>query len=193
MATTTPTTSFTQMRTETKRWSWLWLVSGVLWMLVSVIILQFDQASAATVGVIGGVMLIYAGVEYFFLASLTSRMRWLWYLFGGFLIVGGGVALFYPTRTFLAIANILGFMFVFMGVMWIVEAFLAREYNDLWWLNLLAGIVTVVLGFWLSGQFLITQAAALLVFAGIWAMMRGILDITAFFTMRSVADAIPAE
>ena len=191
--TTTATTPYTQMRTETKKWSWLWLVSGVLWMMVSVIILQFDQASAATVGVIAGVMLIYAGVEYFFLGWLTARMRWLWYLFGGFLIVGGVIALFYPSRTFLAIANILGFMFVFMGVMWIVEAFLARELSDLWWLHLVAGIVTVVLGFWLAGQFLITQAAALLVFAGIWAMMRGILDITAFFTMRSVADAIPAE
>ena len=49
------------------------------------------------------------------------------------------------------------------------------------------------LGFWLAGQFLVTQAAAVLVFAGIWAMMRGVLDITAFFTMRSVADAIPTE
>jgi uncharacterized membrane protein HdeD (DUF308 family) len=162
-------------------------------MLVSVIILQFDEASAATVGAIGGVMLVYAGVEYFFLGSLTARMRWVWYLFGGFLAVGGVVALFYPSRTFLAIANILGFMFVFMGVMWIVEAFLTRDYSDLWWLNLAAGIVTVVLGFWLSGQFLITQAAALLIFAGIWAMMRGILDITAFFTMRSAADVIAAE
>jgi uncharacterized membrane protein HdeD (DUF308 family) len=162
-------------------------------MLVSVIILQLDQASAATVGVIAGIMLIYAGVEYFFLGSMAARMRWLWYMFGGFLIVGGVVALIYPSRTFLAIANILGFVFVFMGVMWIVEAFLTRDYNDLWWLNLVAGILTLVLGFWLAGQFLITQAAALLVFAGIWAMMRGILDITAFFTMRSVADVIPAE
>jgi uncharacterized membrane protein HdeD (DUF308 family) len=159
-------------------------------MLVSVIILQFDQASAATVGAIGGFMLIYAGVEYFFLGSLTARMRWLWYLFGGILVVGGMVALFYPSRTFLAMANILGFMFVFMGVMWMVEAFLARDYNDLWWLNLVAGILTVVLGFWLAGQFLITQAAALLILAGIWAMMRGILDITAFFTMRSIADDV---
>lgn len=191
--TTTATTPFTQMKTETKRWSWLWLVSGILWMLVSVIILQFDEASAATVGAIGGFMLIYAGAEYFFLGSLTARMRWLWYLFGGLLVAGGVIALFYPTRTFLAIANILGFMFVFMGVMWIVEAFVTRELNDLWWLNLVAGIVTVVLGFWLAGQFLITQAAALLMFAGIWALMRGILDITAFFTMRSAADAIPAE
>jgi hypothetical protein len=44
-----------------------------------------------------------------------------------------------------------------------------------------------------SSQFPLTQAAALLVFAGIWAIMRGIVDVTVFFTMRSAADAIPAE
>ncbi len=159
--------------------------------MISVIILQFDEASAATVGAITGVMLIYAGVEYFFLGSMMGRPKWLSYLYGGFHLVGGMVAVFYPTRTFLAIANILGFMMVLIGVMWIVEAFLARDFYDLWWLSLLAGILTMGQGFWLSGQFLITQAAALLVFAGIWAMMRGVLDITAFFTMRGVADAIP--
>jgi uncharacterized membrane protein HdeD (DUF308 family) len=192
--TTSPVAPFrTQLKKDTKTWSWLWLIAGALWILISVIILQFDGASAATVGAIAGVMLIYAGVEYFFVGSMTTRMSWLWYLFGGFLVVGGTVALFYPTRTFFAIANILGFMLVFIGVMWIVEAFLARDYYDLWWLSLVAGILLIGLGFWLAGQFLITQAAALLTFAGIWAMMRGILDITAFFTMRTVADAIEAE
>jgi uncharacterized membrane protein HdeD (DUF308 family) len=189
--TTTATTPFrTELTTETKRWSWLWLVAGALWILTSVIILQFNEASAATVGVIAGVMLTYAGIEYFILGSMTARMRWLWYVFGGFLVVGGMIALFYPTRTFFAIANILGYMLVFIGVMWIVEAFLARDYNDLWWLSLVSGILLMGLGFWLAGQFLITQAAAMLTFAGIWAMMRGILDITAFFTMRSVVDAV---
>jgi uncharacterized membrane protein HdeD (DUF308 family) len=192
---TTPSaTPFSQrLRSEAKGSSWLWLIAGILWILISVVILQFDEASAATVGAIAGVMLIYAGVEYFFAGSMAARLRWLWYLFSGFLVVGGMVALFYPTRTFFAIANILGFMMVFVGVMWIVEAFLARDFNDLWWLGLVAGILTMGLGFWLSGQFLITQAEALLVFAGVWAMMRGILDITGFFAMRSVADAIPAE
>ena len=77
--------------------------------------------------------------------------------------------------------------------MWVVEAFVALAYNDLWWLQVVAGILMMVQGLWLSGQFLITQAAALLTFAGFWAMMKGILDITFFFTMRNVADAIPAE
>lgn len=190
MTTTAPTRFSSAVKTETKISSWLWLLAGVLWIAVSVIILQFDIASAATVGVIAGAMFVASGVEYFFLGSVMGGARWLWYLFGGLLIVGGSVALFYPTRTFVAIASILGYMFAAIGIMWIVEAFLARDHNDLWWLHLVAGILMFVQGFWLSGQFLITQAAALLIFAGIWAMMRGILDITAFFTMRSVADAI---
>ena len=192
--TTTATTPFpTALRTETKRWSWLWLVAGALWIAVSLIILQFDTASAATVGAIAGVMFIASGVEYLTFGSMTGGARWLWYLFGGLLIVGGTVALFYPTRTFFAIASILGYVFAAIGIMWVVEAFLARDSADLWWLQLLAGILMIVQGFWLSGQFLIAQAAALLIFAGIWAMMKGILDITAFFTMRSASDALPAE
>jgi uncharacterized membrane protein HdeD (DUF308 family) len=193
--TTRPTTTApfpTALRTETKRWSWLWLITGALWTIVSLIILQFDLASAATVGVITGVMFVAAGVEYLFVGSILGAARWLSYLFGGLLIMGGAVALFYPTRTFLAIASILGYMFAAIGIMWVVEAFLARDYTDLWWLKLVAGFVMIVQGFWLSGQFLITQAATLLIFAGIWAMMRGFLDITAFFTMRSAADSLPA-
>ena len=192
---TTPTAAplGNQLRTETTRSSWLWLIAGALWILISLIILQFDAESAATVGVIAGAMFVAAGVEYFFVAPVAAGMRWLWYVFGGLLVAGGVVALFYPTRTFFAMANILGFMFVIIGVMWIVEAFLARDYADLWWLNLVAGLLMLVLGFWLSGQFLITQAAALITFAGIWAMTRGFLDIATFFTMRSVADAIPTE
>jgi uncharacterized membrane protein HdeD (DUF308 family) len=191
MVTPTATPFGTQLKTATNRWSWLWLVAGVVWILISVIILRFDDVSAATVGVIAGFMLIYAAVEYFFLGSTTDRMRWLWYVFGALLVVGGVVALFYPTRTFLAIASLLGYLFVLIGIMWFVEAFFARDFNDLWWLSLIGGILMMGLGFWLAGQFLVTQATALLIFVGIWAMLRGVLDITAFFTMRSAADAIP--
>ena len=165
-------------------------MTGALWTIVSLIILQFDLASAATVGVIAGVMFVAAGVEYLFVGSIMGAARWLSYLFAGLLIMGGAVALFYPTRSFLAIASILGYTFAAIGIMWVVEAFLARDFTDLWWLKLVAGLLMIVQGFWLSGQFLITQAATLLIFAGIWAMMRGFLDISMFFTMRGAADTI---
>ena len=44
--------------------------------------------------------------------------------------------------------------------------------NDVWWLGLTAGILMVILAFWTSGQFFIDKQYTLLVFAGIWALMR---------------------
>ena len=35
--------------TEAARWWWLWLVAGILWILVSLIILQFDSSSVRSV------------------------------------------------------------------------------------------------------------------------------------------------
>jgi uncharacterized membrane protein HdeD (DUF308 family) len=171
----------------------LWLIAGALWILVAASILRFDDASVGTVGVIAGVMLLGAGFEYLLLPTIERGLRWLSYLFGGLLIVGGVVALANPGATFLALATTLGYTFVVIGVMWVVEAFLGRDYTNLWWFNLIAGVVMMVQGFWLSGQFVFTQAAALLIFAGIWAMMRGFLDITTFFTLRTAAAAIPTE
>ena len=176
-----------QIREEAGRWWWLWLITGAIWIVFSLIILQFDEASAATVGIIVGIMFLVAGVQYIYVGTLVEGWNWIWYVFGGILIIGGLVALLYPTRTFLAIANILGFIFVIVGIFWVIEAFLARDYNSLWWLSLLAGILMMVLGFWLGGQFFFTKAATLLVFAGIWALMRGILDIVTAFQVKSLA------
>ena len=102
-------------------------------------------------------------------------------------LVGGLVALFYPTRTFLAIANILGFVFAMVGAFWIIEAFAVRAVNAFWWLSLVSGIIMVALGFWLGGQFLVTKAETLLIFAGVWALMRGITDIVASFQIKDIA------
>jgi uncharacterized membrane protein HdeD (DUF308 family) len=59
----------------------------------------------------------------------------------------------------------------------------------MWWLGLTTGILLVVLGFWTSGQFFLQRAYTLLVFAGIWALMQGIMEIVRAFQMRSLRDA----
>lgn len=165
---------------------WVWLVTGILWIIISVVVLQFDITSAATVGVVVGVMFIVAGAQYLVVGTRVEGWQWLWYVFGAILVVGGFVALVYPTRTFFSIANILGFVFVLIGALWIIEAFAVRAMNDLWWFSLISGIIMVALGFWLSGQFLFTKAETLLVFAGIWALLRGISDIVASFQIKNL-------
>jgi uncharacterized membrane protein HdeD (DUF308 family) len=183
------TTADAQMTAGTSKLWWVWLVTGILWILISLVILQFDNASVATVGVIVGILFMVAGVQYLATGSqVGGGWKWVWWVFGAILLVGGLIAIFYPTRTFLAIANILGFVFAFVGVMWIVEAFATKDSYRGWWFSLIAGIAMVGLGFWLGGQFLITKADTLLIFAGVWALMKGITEIVLSFHVKSIAD-----
>ena len=81
----------------------------------------------------------------------------------------------------------LGFLFLIVGVWWMIRAFLERPINPLWWLGLISGILMTALAFWTSGQFFIHKAYVLLVFAGIWALMQGITNIVRAFQIRAPA------
>jgi uncharacterized membrane protein HdeD (DUF308 family) len=168
------------------KWWWLWIVFGVLWIVISLIILQFNESSARTVGIIVGLMFLAAGIQEFFVAALAEGWKWLWVTFGVVFVIAGIVALAYPKRTFGAIADMLGWLFFFVGVFWIIEAVMTRETNPLWWLGLIAGVLMVIMAFWTAGQFFFTRAYVLLVFAGIWALMHGITDIFKAFAIRRV-------
>lgn len=166
------------------RYWWLWLVFGIAWIVVSVVILQFDQASVTTVGVIVGIMFLGASGQQFALAALGGRLRWLFAIFGVLFLAAAILAFISPEDTFAALADILGFLFLIVGIFWIVEAFAAKEVNPLWWLGLIAGILMVALAFYTGGQFFIEKAYVLLVFAGIWALMNGITDVMRAFQIR---------
>ena len=169
-----------------KYW-WLMLAIGIGWTIVSIVILQFDQASIATVGVIIGFMFAGAAVQNFALAGLASGgIRWVFGIFG-VLFLGASVTSFIsPENTFAAIADILGFLFLIIGVFWIIEAFAVKDANELWWLGLVSGILMVILAFYTGGQFFIEKAYVLLVFAGIWALMQGVKDIVLAFQLRKL-------
>jgi uncharacterized membrane protein HdeD (DUF308 family) len=91
-------------------------------------------------------------------------------------------------QTFLVLASTLGFLFLLIGVFWIVEAFATMQMNRLWWLGLLAGILVLGLGFWISSQSLITQGYTLLVVAGIWALLHGVTDIVKAFEIKRLGN-----
>jgi len=165
---------------------WFPLLTGIAWVVVALVILQFDQASVNTVGVIIGLMFLVTGFQQFILASIGGRGSWVLWIFGFLFLVAGVLALISPENTFAALADILGFLFLLVGVFWIIQAFSERVINPLWWLGLIGGILMVILGFWTSGQFFIHKAYVLLAFAGIWALMQGVRDIIIAFTLRSL-------
>ena len=172
---------------EVGKWWWLWLVTGVLWIVVAMVILQLNASSVRTVGVIVGVMLFVAGLQYLATAMLAEGWKWLWGVFGIVL-----VAMLNPARAFANVADMLGFLFAFAGIVWVVEGLALRAANPFWWLTLLSGILMLVIAFWVSGQFFFDKAYLLLVFAGMWGVMKGLLDMIRAFQIR-VLGQIAAE
>jgi uncharacterized membrane protein HdeD (DUF308 family) len=167
---------------------WLWLVTGILWVVAALVILQFDTASVKTIGIIVGCMFAVFGAEQLVLAFVADRLRWLWALGGIVFLICAGIAFANPENTFAGIADILGFLFLTVGVWWIVNAFIEQHENPVWWLGLISGIAMCVLAFWTAGQFFLQRAYALLVFAGIWALMKGITDMVRAFRLRQLGE-----
>jgi len=162
------------------------LAIGVFWVVVALVVLKFNHASAVTVGVLTGLLLLLFAAEQFVLAAVAPTARWLWAIFGVLLTVGGIVALVDPASTFAGLADILGFIFLLIGVQWMVQAFAERPFNPYWWLTLIGAILMVVLAFWASGQFFVERAYTLLIFVGIWALTKGVTDIVRAIQIRSL-------
>jgi hypothetical protein len=172
------------------RFWWLWLVFGIAWTAVALVILQFDQASVTTVGIIVGLMFLATSAQNFAIMGLAESGGWLFGIFGFLFGIAGILALISPENTFAALADILGFLFLIVGVFWIIQAFAARDVSELWWIGLISGILMVILAFWTGGQFFIDKAYVLLVFAGIWALMQGVTDIVRAFQIRKLGQLV---
>jgi uncharacterized membrane protein HdeD (DUF308 family) len=165
---------------------WVELLLGLFWVVIAVVVLKFDQASVTTVGILTGLMFLVFAAQEFALAAVDRHTRWLWAIFGVLLAASGIVALIHPVSTFAGFADILGFVFALIGVMWMVQAFAERPINSLWWLTLISGIMMIVVAFWVSGQFFVYRAYTLLIFAGLWAMTTGIIDVVRAFEIREL-------
>ena len=176
-------------RTLTGYW-WALLVGGVAWVAASLLILRFDEASVTTVGILVGLMFVALGIENIAIATLDVPMRWVWAVFGGVFFASAVVCFANPTSTFVGLADMLGVLFLIVGIWWMVRAFLERAVNPLWWLGLISGILMTVLAFWASGQFFIHKVYVLLVFAGIWALTQGITTIVRSFEIRTLHEEL---
>ncbi len=185
-----PTFGFAPLLDRIASYWWIELLVGVLWVVIAVVVLKFNDASVTTVGILTGIMFLVFAAEDFLLALLDRRARWLWAIFGVLLTAGGIVALIHPRNTFAGFADILGFVFLVIGIQWMVQAFAERSINDLWWLTLISGILMTVLAFWVSGQFFLTRAYTLLIFAGIWAMTNGVIAIVRAFQIREFGQRL---
>jgi len=168
---------------------WIELLLGVFWLAAAVVVLRFEHASVLTVGVLTGVLLLVAAFQELVLAVVDpSWTRWVWGLFAILLGAGGIVSLVHPVSTFEGLSEILGAIFLVVGITWMFRAFAEQALNSLWWLTLISAILMIFVAFWTSGEFFVERAVTLLIFTGVFALVKGITDIIRAFQLRSLTS-----
>jgi uncharacterized membrane protein HdeD (DUF308 family) len=182
----------TPIRELTSLW-WLYLVTGVLWLIIALVVLRFNTTSIATVGALLGAFLIVAGINEMFTAFVRRSWAWVHVLLGALFIAGGVLAFFQPFSAFWALAAILGLLLMLKGAFDIIGSLMTRDVNDLWWLGFAVGILEVLLAFWVSQQFFAARAVVILVWVGFAAIFRGVTEIALgiyLLTLRRRAERL---
>ncbi len=170
---------------------WLVLIVGIGWMLVALIVLRFNYTSVNAIAILFGIVAIAAGVLEIGMTIIAGG--W-WKLLYGVLavvfIATGIVSFIHPGDTFLALAAVISFFLVFAGTFDIITAISARHEVEVWWLQLVGGIIELALGFWAAGYY--GRSAILLVaWVAAFAIIRGVTNIVLAFRVRELQHAEP--
>jgi uncharacterized membrane protein HdeD (DUF308 family) len=163
---------------------WIFLVTGLLWLLFSIIVFRFDWTTVNSISILFGVVMIAAAVAELLAAFLDHG----WWRVAQLLLavafgVIGIVAFIHPGNTFKALAAVISFYFILKGFFHVAVSLFAWGDLDHAWLVLVLGLVELGVGFWAAGDFG-NQVILLVVWVGISALTRGISEIILAFRLR---------
>ncbi len=168
---------------------WLFLITGVGWILVALIVLRFDYTSVHAISLLFGFVAIAAGIME--IAMVFFAEGW-WKLLNAVLAVvfigAGVVAFIHPGDTFAALAAVFSFVLVFAGVYDIIIAIASHDEESAWWLQLIGGIILLVLGFWAAGYWG-RSATLLIAWVAAFTLIHGVTDIVVAFRVRGLQHA----
>ena len=165
---------------------WMFLVTGIAWLVISLIVLRFRLASVVAVGVLMGVVFLVGWFSELLVASVRSRWRWPHVLMAILFLFAALWSFASPFGAFWALAAIFGLLLIFRGSLDLVTSISSREINPAWWLGMIAGVLEILLGFWVSQQEFPARALLLLIWVGFFALFRGFSDILLAFEVHSL-------
>lgn len=165
---------------------WIVLIVGIVWFVIALVVLRINETSVTTVGVIMGVVLVIGALGEMVAVGLVKGGWRIWHAILSVLFLLAGIWAFTePKQAFWALASVLGFMLLLVGVYEIARAFVTKSENEGWWLSLVVGILYLVLAFWVSQQLDPVKGQLLLFIIGIFALLRGMSEIVLAFALRS--------
>jgi len=173
------------------RW-WIFLLSGIAWLVVSLIIFQWDYTTVYAISILFGCMALFAAVNEFMLIGVaTTGWKIVHGILGALFVIAGLWALVHPHNAFATLAALVGFFLLFKGIFDLTVAVFAKRQFDLWWLQLVVGILEILLAFWVAGSF--RKSVVLLVaYVGIVALSRGITELFVAFKLKGLRRELAA-
>jgi uncharacterized membrane protein HdeD (DUF308 family) len=182
---------------EGARYWWVYLLTGIAWLIIAWVVLRMDATSVSTVGILLGIVFLVAAVNEVAFASLISGGWKVWHYVMAFIFLLGGLwGLFEPVDTFFALASVLGLILIFYGTFEIARSVASRAINHYWWLGLITGILLILLAFWVSGSdrvYALAQRSFLILFwVGFFALFRGFAQIMLAFGIRHAGEEAAA-
>ncbi len=122
--------SATDEKLHSSKYWWVFIITGVFWLIISLVLLRFDATSAVTVGLMAGIFALLAGVNEFVTAAWSKELRWFRLAFGVLFVVVGIVCLAYPDKSFEIIAAIFAWYFLFKGILDIIKSLDIHPVSD---------------------------------------------------------------
>jgi uncharacterized membrane protein HdeD (DUF308 family) len=169
---------------------WLFLLTGIGWLVFALLVFQWDYTTVYAISFLFGVVALIAGInEFLQIPVWTTGWKIVHGILGVLYIIAGIWALVHPRAAFATLAALIGFFILFKGIFDLMVAFMTREQFDLWWLQLILGILEIVLAFWVAGNFR-QEAILLVVYVGIIALTRGITELFVAFKLRGLKKRI---
>jgi uncharacterized membrane protein HdeD (DUF308 family) len=173
------------------RW-WIFLVTGIGWLILSLLIFQWDYTTVYAISILFGVIALTAGINEFFLITVsTTGWKIAHGILGALFVLAGIWALVHPHAAFATLASLIGFFLIFKGIFDVSVAVMTKAANDLWWLQLTIGILEILLAFWVAGAFR-KQVILLVAYVGIIALSRGITELFIAFKLHGAKKRLAA-
>ena len=167
------------------RW-WMFLVTGIGWLVFSLLVFQWDYTTVYAISILFGIVALVAGInEFFQIVVSSSGWKIVHGILGVLFVIVGVWALVNPRSAFTTLAALVAFFLLFRGIFDLTVAFMTKDEFDLWWLQLILGIVEILLAFWVAGSFR-TSAIFLVAYVGIIALSRGITELFVAFKLKGL-------
>jgi uncharacterized membrane protein HdeD (DUF308 family) len=182
---------FDDAASKTRFW-WLLLITGAAWIVLSIAILRFDYTTVAAVAVLFGVYCLVAAVKEITIGAVSSSTGWriAHGLLAALLVVVGVMSLANLGATFVTLAAIISFYFIFRGCFDIAMAFAGSAVSG-WWVLLICGLIELGLGFWAAGSWNVS-VVVLVAWVAAGAMVHGIGEIALGFQIHQGRSGITA-